>query len=166
VEPADEATLRRSFVNCSKGEMAKINLPVPLSAIAWNDLDFLGWRDPKAPERGYVITPYGDGLVGITLRAAGKSSKSLLKSSMCSMCMTVHASSGVTLFTAPLAGPSGRAGNTVGNYMCANLQCSRYLRGELKSEALVVPTESLDLAARIERLHSKLDPFITRILSS
>jgi FBP C-terminal treble-clef zinc-finger len=166
VEPADEASLRASFVNCSKGETAKINLPVPLTAIPWDSLDFLGWRDPKAPARGYIVTPYDGGLAGITLRAAGKSAKSLVKSSMCSMCMTVHPSSGVTLFTAPLAGPSGRAGNSVGNYMCANLQCSLYLRGTLKSEALVVPTESLDLAGRVERLRGKLDPFIARILTA
>ena len=81
------------------------------------------------------------------------------------MCMTVHSSSGVTLFTAALGGSAGRAGNSVGNYMCDNLQCSRYLRGELKSEALVVPTESLDLDARIDRLRSKLDPFVERILA-
>jgi hypothetical protein len=165
VEIVEEPRLRASFVNCTKGEIARINLPNPLSTIRWDALDFLGWRDPKTPDRGYIITPWQGRLVGIALRAASRSPKSLMKSSMCSMCMTVHASSGVTLFTAALGGSAGRAGNSVGNYMCANLQCSRYLRGELKSEALVVPTESLDLDARIARLRSKLDPFVERILA-
>jgi hypothetical protein len=166
VDILDDSRLRSSFVNCTKGEIAKINMPNPLSAVRWDGLDFLGWRDPKAPDRGYIVTPWQDQVIGIALRAASRSTKSLMKSSMCSICMTVHASSGVSLFTASLAGSAGRAGNSVGNYMCANLQCSRYLRGELKSEALIVPQESLDLDARIERLRSKLDPFIERILNN
>jgi hypothetical protein len=134
--------------------------------VNWAGIDFLGWRDPKAPRRGYVVTPWADGIVGITLRAATKPAKSLVKSSMCSMCMTVHAASGVTLFAAPLAGSAGRNGNTIGTYICDNLQCSRYLRGTLKSEALVVPTESLDLDGRIARLHGKLKPFIDRVIGA
>ncbi len=165
VETVEDPSLRASFVNCTKGEVARINLPHPSAPIRWESLDFLGWRDPKTPDRGYIVTPWQDRLVGIALRAASRSSKSLTKSSMCSICMTVHAASGVTLFTAALAGGAGRAGNSVGNYMCDNLQCSRYIRGELKSEALVTPTESLTLDERIARLRSKLDPFIERILA-
>ena len=165
MEPVDESRLRTSFVNCSKGEMAKINVP-SLPVVPWAGLDFLGWRDPKAPDRGYIVTPWRGDVVGITLRAANRSSKSLVKSSMCQICMTVHAASGVSLFTAPLAGRAGRAGNSIGNYMCDNLQCSRYVRGELRSDALVVPVESLDLDGRIERLRSKLDPFVERILAA
>ena len=36
----------------------------------------------------------------------------------------------------------------------------------LKSEALVVPTESLDLDGRIARLHRKLKPFIERVIGA
>jgi hypothetical protein len=36
----------------------------------------------------------------------------------------------------------------------------------LKSEALVVPTESLDLDGRIARLHRKLKPFIERLIGA
>jgi tRNA(Arg) A34 adenosine deaminase TadA len=83
---------------------------------------------------------------------------------MCSICLTVHASSGVTNFVAAKAGPAGRAGNSVGNYICADLQCSRYVRGTLKSEAATLMEESLDPAEKIHRLRVKLDGFTRSVL--
>jgi hypothetical protein len=165
VDAIDESRLRASFVNCSKGEVARMNVPT-LANVAWDRLDFLGWRDPKAPDRGYLVTPWRGELVGIALRAATRSRTRLARSSMCSLCLTVHAAAGVTLFTAALAGRPGRDGNSAGTYMCDNLQCSRYVRGDLKSEALIVPKDTLALEIRLERLRSKLDPFIEKILGS
>jgi hypothetical protein len=72
----------------------------------------------------------------------------------------------VTLFTAPLAGSAGRKGNSAGTYICDNLQCSRYVRGDLKSNALIIPTETLDLDARLDRLRSKIHPFIEKIVAA
>jgi FBP C-terminal treble-clef zinc-finger len=163
VDAIDESRLRRSFVNCSKGEVARMNVP-PLADVAWDRLEFLGWRDPKAPDRGYLVTPWRGEFVGIALRAATRVRTGLARSSMCSLCLTVHAASGVTLFTAALAGSAGRNGNSAGTYICENLQCSRYVRGELKSAALIVPTETLDLATRLERLRLKAERFIEKIL--
>jgi hypothetical protein len=157
VEPLTETQLRDSFINCSKGERARIALP---RTVAFEDLDFLGWRDPKAPDRGYLVTWLDGRPVGIALRAATRGAKSLTRSTMCSMCMTPHTSSGVTLFTAAVA---GRGGDSVGNYMCANLQCSRYLRGSLKSEAIVDMAETLDLASRVERLETRMAAFVARV---
>jgi hypothetical protein len=36
---------------------------------------------------------------------------------------------GVTLMTARRAGPDGRQGNSVGQYLCTDLACSLYARG-------------------------------------
>jgi len=163
VRAVSEADLRESFVNCSKGDRARLALPGVLGDIDFEQLDFLGWRDPKAPERAYIVTETDTGLVGIVLRAAPKSARSLSRSSMCSVCLTPHASSGVALLSAPLAGASGRNGNSAGIYMCANLQCSRYVRGTLKSEAIMPMAETIDLAAKIERLHQRLAAFVARI---
>ncbi len=165
MDAIDESRLRTSFVNCSKGEVARMNVP-GLTDVAWDRLEFLGWRDPKAPDRGYLVAPWGGKVVGIALRAATRSRTRIARSSMCSLCLTVHAASGVGLFTAALAGSAGRNGNSAGTYICDNLQCSRYVRGELKSDALIVPNETLDLEMRVERLRSKLDPFIAKILGS
>ena len=160
-----EAEVRDSFVNCTKGEAERINLPGPLDEIFWEHLDFLGWRDPKADLRAYLVVPMPTGPVGIVLRRPqNRGGRSLMRSSMCSICLTVHAASGVTNFVAARAGAAGRAGNSVGNYICADLQCSRYVRGTLRSEAAISMEESLDPAEKILRLRAKLEGFTRSVL--
>jgi hypothetical protein len=159
-----EAEARGCFVNCSKGEAQRINLPGPLDEIYWEQLDFLGWRDPRADQRAYLIVPWKEGPVGIVLRRPQARNRSLIRSSMCSLCLTVHAASGVVHFAAAKAGAAGRAGNSVGNYICADLQCSRYVRGTLKTEAAITMEESLDPAEKILRLRTKLEGFVRSVL--
>jgi len=160
-----EAEVRESFVNCTKGEAERINLPGPLDEIYWEHIDFLGWRDPKAELRAYVVVPMPTGPVGIVLRRPqSRGGKSLMRSSMCSICLTVHAASGVTNFVAAKAGAAGRAGNSVGNYICADLQCSRYVRGTLRSEAAIAMEESLDPAEKVLRLRANLEGFARTVL--
>jgi hypothetical protein len=161
-----EAELRASFVNCTRGERARITLPGPLATVDFDRLDFLGWRDPKAPDRACLVTQADDRWVGIVLRAAAKSAKSLSKSTMCSLCMTLHASSGVALFSAPLAGTAGRNGISVGTSMCADLQCSLYVRGLRKSDAIGRMNETIDQAERIDRLRRQVSLFIDNVLAS
>jgi hypothetical protein len=52
----------------------------------------------------------------------------------------------------------------VGNYICTDLQCSRYVRGTLKSEAATRMEESLDPAEKIIRLRTKLEGFTRSVL--
>ena len=158
-----EAEVRDSFINCSKGDAKKLTLPGPAAEVQWEQLDFLGWRDPKAPERGYIVAPWRGRIVGVALRSSTKSGKSLMKSTMCSICLTVHASSGVSLFAAPRAGSSGREGNSVGTYICTDLQCSRYVRGDLVSEAFVSLGETIEPQVKIVRLRQQIDQFVSRI---
>ena len=163
MDPLTEAQVRDSFLNCSKGDAKKLTLPGPLDEIAWEQLDFLGWRDPRAPERAYLVTPWQGHTVGIALRSSTKSGKSLMKSTMCSICLTVHASSGVSLFTAPRAGVSGREGNSVGTYICTDLQCSRYIRGYLASDAIHSLGETIGVDTRIERLQERIEQFTAKV---
>jgi hypothetical protein len=165
MEALTEDEVRDSFVNCTKGEAQRINLPGPLDEFFWEQLDFLGWRDPKAELRAYMVIPWIKGPLGIVLRRPQRSrSGSLLRSSMCSICLTVHASSGVTHFAAAKAGAAGRAGNSVGNYICSDLQCSRYVRGMLRSEAATTMEESLDPGEKVLRLRAKLEGFARSVL--
>ena len=61
--------IRSSFINASRSEAAKLNLPQEFDALDWGSLDFLGWRDNKMPRRGYLVAPGPTGLTGIMLRA-------------------------------------------------------------------------------------------------
>ncbi|MEW9550203.1 FBP domain-containing protein [Nonomuraea sp. NPDC050783] len=163
MNPVTERDLRASFVNCSKGEARRLGLPRDLAAAPWPDLDFLGWRDPGAPERAYLVAERGDGLVGVALRLAQDVRRSLAKSTLCSVCVTPHAGTGVALFTAPRVGAAGRQGNTVGVYMCADLACPLYARGRKRTE-LGVRFESLTPEERVARAVANLDAFLGRVL--
>jgi hypothetical protein len=166
MEPLDERTIRASFVNCSKGEAARIRMPAGFAdgGVPWADLDFLGWTDPGAPLRAMLVVPDGEGPTGVVLRRPSPGKANALRSSMCRVCLTEHTSTGVALFVAPLAGPAGRKGNTVGEYLCADLACSLYLRGKRQPKMrLVRREETLSLEERIDRALSNLTAFTDRV---
>lgn len=166
VEPLSEKQIRSSFVNCTKGEAARLRLPLDFAEVPWDDLDFLGWVDPGAPLRAHLVMPAAQGPLGISLRvpSAGGSS---LKSSMCQLCLTGHASSGVALLVAPLAGARGREGNTVGIYVCTDLACSLYLRGRRRPKLRFAQhEETLTLDERIARMSGNLDAFVSRVTAA
>jgi hypothetical protein len=125
-----EQQLRRSFVNCSRGEAQGLALPRDFAALDWDGLDLLGWRDPKAPLRGYLVVEDGDELVGIAVRAADTRMSSRT-AAMCLLCQTAQTGDAVSLFTARRVGGAGRNGNTVGTYICADLGCSERVRTEI-----------------------------------
>jgi hypothetical protein len=130
VLPLTEQQLRRSFVNCSRGEASSLTLPRDFASLDWAGLDVLGWRDPKAPLRGYLVVSRDDRPVGIALRAAD-TRMSGRTPAMCLLCDTAQPGDAVSLFTARRAGESGRNGNTVGTYICADLACSHRARTEI-----------------------------------
>ncbi len=125
-----EQQVRRSFVNCSKGEANTATLPRDLADQPWDGLEVLGWRDPKAPLRGYLVVQREGRPVGITLRAA-ESRMSARRSVMCLLCRSTHSGDAVSLFTARRAGEAGRNGNTVGTYVCADLACAARARTDI-----------------------------------
>ncbi|MGY2127122.1 FBP domain-containing protein [Blastococcus sp. SYSU DS0617] len=129
-----EQQVRRSFVNCSQGEAKGLALPRDFADLDWPALELLGWRDPKAPLRGYLVVEDPDGAagrpVGIAVRAA-ESRMSARTTAMCLLCQTAQSGDAVSLFTARRTGAAGRNGNTVGTYMCADLGCAARVRTEI-----------------------------------
>ncbi len=130
VRALSEQQVRRSFINCSRGEAQSLALPKDFAALAWDDLGVLGWRDPKAPLRGYLVAESDGAVVGIALRAA-ESRMSSRTAAMCLLCQTTQSGDAVSLFTARRMGEAGRNGNTVGTYICADLGCSQRARTEI-----------------------------------
>jgi hypothetical protein len=164
MKPISESDIRSSFVNCSKGEARRLGVPKDLGEQPWDDLDFLGWRDAGAPRRGYLVAEWHDGsLAGIALRAAAGASRGFTARSMCSLCLTTHTSRGVALMTARRAGQAGRQGNTVGQYVCADLACSLYTRGKKQAAAGMGLEESLSVDEKIARTQLNLTAFIDKV---
>jgi len=155
VRPLTEPQVRRSFVNCSRGEAQGLTLPRGFAELDWSGLDVLGWRDPKAPLRGYLVLDLADGPVGIAVRAAD-SRMSSGTAVMCLLCQTGQAGDAVSLFTARRTGEAGRNGNTVGTYICADLGCSDRVRTEippwlqLRDPVEVVAERAAELRGRAE----------------
>lgn len=125
-----EQQVRRSFINCSQGEARALALPKDFADLDWGRLELLGWRDPKAPLRGYLVVEADDRPVGIAVRAA-ESRMSARTTAMCLLCQTARSGDEVSLFTARRTGAAGRNGNTVGTYVCADLGCAERVRTEI-----------------------------------
>ncbi len=155
MRPLTEPQVRRSFVNCSRGEAQGLTLPRGFADLDWSGLDVLGWRDTKAPLRGYLVLDPADGPVGIAVRAAD-SRMSSGTAVMCLLCQTGQAGDAVSLFTARRTGEAGRNGNTVGTYICADLGCSDRVRTEippwlqLRDPVEVVAERAAELRGRAE----------------
>lgn len=163
MKPLTEPDIRASFVNSTKGEAKRMHVPRDLAGRPWDDLDFLGWTDPAAPDRSYLVIELDGRLVGIALRRAAQAGRA--RKAMCAWCLTTHSGDGVSLMTARKAGKSGQLGNSVGAYVCADLACSLYLRGKKSAGPGSRFTESLTLDEQVERMVSGVSAFLGRVRS-
>lgn len=162
MKPLAEPEIRAAFVNCTKGEARRLNVPRNLASLPWDDLDFLGWRDQQSPERAYLVAELDAELVGIALRCPGPSPLQK-RSNLCSFCLTSH-TGGVTLMVAPRAGKAGQQGDSVGTYLCTDLACSLYLRGKKPVMGLGGRfRERLTLEEMAGRTMANLAAFVTKV---
>ncbi|MFB7653109.1 MULTISPECIES: FBP domain-containing protein [unclassified Streptomyces] len=157
-----EQDIRTSFINCSKGEAKRLPLPRDLGERPWEDLDFLGWRDPGAPDRSYLVADLDGRLTGLSLRFQ-QARSGYFQRSLCALCLTPHPRGGVSLMTARRAGAAGREGNSVGLYMCTDLACSLYLRGRKVSQSGARFEESLTLEEQVDRTLGNLSAFLAKV---
>ncbi|WGL50969.1 FBP domain-containing protein [Nocardioides sp. BP30] len=159
VSPLTDQQIRTAFVNLSKGAAGRVNLPADLDERPWADLDYLGWQDPKAPARKYLVVERGGRVRAVALRAS-ESAVGRARKTMCDLCTTVGS---VALMVAPRSGAAGQRGDSVGIYLCAALDCSLLVRN-LRSNGTVVMEERLTSEQKVERLLANLDTFISRVL--
>ena len=163
MKPLTAAGIRDCIVNASQGEVERMPLP-GLHEVLWDDREYLGWRDPRAPLRGYLAHWVGERPVGIVLRAAD-SRLSPGIAAMCSLCRTPQPSDQVRLFSAPLAGQPGRDGNTVGTYICADLACSLLIRITPPASA-VQPDPAALVASRAAGLLERVTSFTSGVMKT
>jgi hypothetical protein len=153
--------IRSSFVNASRSEAAKLTLPKDLDGLAWDSLDFLGWRDGKMPLRGYLVVPGASGLTGIMLRAPEGGAKKN-RSVLCELCRDVFSKEDVLLWVAKRAGQSGRDGNTVGTLICADFLCCSNVRKEPPANP-INPDPAAVVLRQIEGLKDRTAQFLARV---
>lgn len=161
MRPVNRAEIVRSMINTTKGEASSLTLPTGFADLDWDRLEFLGWRDPKAPLRGYLVRQVDGALQGVGLRAAD-SSMSRTITAMCLICRAAAAADTISLFAARRVGPAGRNGNTVGTYICADLRCGEQIHTST-DPARFSAEAALPLEERLRRLHHRLDAFVADV---
>jgi len=161
MRPLTPEQIRDALVNVDESERDSIPLP-GLHETVWDEREFLGWRDPERPHRGYIV--YWDGSTprGVKLRAA-ESAMPAGKPAMCSLCHTQQPAPQVSLFVAPKAGHRGRRGDTVGTYLCRDLSCSALIRMK-PAEDPKRPQASDTVRRRSEGVHQRLAGFTARVI--
>jgi len=163
VQTLTEPDIRAAFANCSRGEAQRAHVPRDLATRPWADLDFLGWRDPGAPDRAYLATVHGGRPVAVALRVAEQHGRRLQHRGMCSLCLTTHPGSGVSLMTGRRTGRAGRNGDSVGIYACSDLACPLYVRGLRRPAAGARLHETLSVPEQVARLTGRLAAFLDRL---
>ena len=161
VKPLTEQEIRTAFVNCTKGEAKRLSVPRDLADRPWEDLDYLGWRDPQALARAYLVTELDGRPRALALRCPSPG-PGQLRRGMCSMCLTTH-TGGVSLMVAAKAGKAGQQGNSVGAYICDDLACSLYVRGRKDVGAGGRLVESLTLEEKIQRTVANVAAFVAKV---
>ena len=163
--PLTEQLIRTSFVNATRGEAKRAELP-DLSAPDWESLDYFGWHDPRRPMVAYVAMVVDGDLVCVLLRRV-KSTGS--RRMLCAWCQDVVEGDSAAFYVAPRAGASGRQGNTVGTMICSDFGCSANARREPTITEMSSKDEAerqfwIDL--RIDELRSRSTRFVRQLGST
>ena len=157
-----EAEIRGSLVNAAPDEADRMPMP-GLHEVVWADREYLGWRDPGSPQRGYLVAWRDGAPVGIVLRASG--TRLQVGSAICSLCNTPQPANQVTMFSAARAGEAGRRGDSVGTYICADLACSLLIR-IAPPQFEMQPSPDEVVASRAAGLAARLEAFTERVLQA
>jgi hypothetical protein len=156
-----DARIRRAMANTTKGEASRMTLPAWVRDLDLDTVDdVLGWRDPKAPDRGVLLLPEDGGWVGIMVRAGERAART---TAMCALCRTTHAPGRVELLVARRPGAAGRNGDTVGTYVCGDLACAQHVRVE-KASAALRPTPGTTVEERRAGLRERAGDFVRSVL--
>ena len=153
-----EKDVRAAFVNSSRSRVRAATMPA-----SWPDdlaeRDLLGWSDAKAPRRAYLVTDATGELVALEQRRPDGGTGSG-RSTLCDWCRTTDAPDGARLMVAQLAGARGRAGDTVGLYVCGDFECSRRARQPLKPHQVSVSGAE---DRRVPELVERVAQFVERV---
>ena len=153
-----DAQLRACFLNVSQRERQGIVMP-DLATIRWDAIDYLGWRDRKQPQLGYVVVDLDGRATGVLLRQAESTPRARAQ---CSWCEDVQLPNDVVFFSAKRSGDAGRKGDTLGTLVCAHFECSSNVRKQ-PTVAYVGFDVEAERLKRIDALREHAREFVRRI---
>jgi hypothetical protein len=165
MNPLTDKQIRTSFINATRREVTQANLP-DLDDLRWDRLEYLGWRDRKAPLSSYVVLELDGEPTGVLLRATSPSAGRVRRKALCAWCRDLS-SVDASLFVARRAGAAGRAGNTIGSLICTDLTCSQNVRRPPTSSEAGTGVEAIRdqlIEERISGLRERAELFVREVV--
>lgn len=159
--PYPLSTFRAALGNIDETTRRTVRLPRHSLKPAADLRDYYGWRDPSAPQRGYLFTERDGHLIGIMLTTT-RTRTTASRAVMCEFCRIPRRFEQVALFTAPTA-VHRRNQSEFGTYLCIDLDCNVRVNALQPLTPLDPPAELLvseHRAALAQRSHA----FITDVI--
>lgn len=156
--------LRSALENVDAATRRTVRMPRQRPSPAWEDRDYIGWRDPSAPQRGYLFVEHGGSIRGIMLthtRVRTPSGRAV----MCELCRLPRRFEQVVLFSAPTAlrSPNDKSLSSRGSYLCVDLDCNARVNALRPLTPLDPPADQL-VAARRSLLATRAAAFVSEVL--
>ena len=159
MRPLTDTQIRESLRNASRSQRKSLTLPANFPELAWDAVDFLGWKDPKLPNVSYVVAEIDDEPVGLLMR---QTETRALSRPQCSWCADIHLPNEVVFYATKRVGEAGRRGDTVGTLICENFECSQNVR-KLPPSAYLGFDREAARDRRIAALHEHVEGFIREV---
>lgn len=164
MRPMSRDEVRRSIVNLYPST-AKLHLPRWFDETPWAKVDYLGWRDLRAPQRAYLVAEIDGEARGALLLQNPQQAALASRAVMCDLCRFTRRFNEVGLFTAPRASKDKRRRlSAVGLLLCVDLDCVRNVHrvstssGYESVEELVSARREVLRARTVDFLLSVPDP--------
>ncbi|OKJ19430.1 fibronectin-binding protein [Streptomyces sp. CB01580] len=162
MRPMTRDEVRASIVNLDPAEK-RVRLPATFDDTPWHRIDYLGWRDMRAPQRAYVVTEADDQPLGVLLRQAPNDASHASRAMMCDLCRFARRFHEVSLFTARLSSRDKRERlNTIGLLLCTDLDCAVKMHSKPIRQPFDPPVEEI-IAARRESMRARTISFIRSV---
>ncbi len=158
-------TLRAALGNVDTAVRQTVRMPRHQLRPPLSERDYLGWRDPSAPQRGYLFTEDNTGLQGVMLTTT-RTRTQATRSVMCEFCRIPRRFEQVALFVATTPGAQrGRQQRSLGTYLCVDLDCNARVNALRPLTPLDPPADVL-VTERREDLARRSHAFIREVLSN
>lgn len=161
MQPRTVKELRAALLNVSESVRRTVRMPQRLP-LSWGDIDYVGWRDPSAPQRGYIFIEESGRLQGIMLTHA-RLSASPSRAVMCALCHIPRRFEQVVLFTGQ-ADATDRSLSSRGSYLCADLDCNARVN-VLRPASPLAPSADVLVAERRAGLRERAHAFVAEVLT-
>lgn len=163
MHPHSLTTFRAALGNVDDATRRTVRMPRVPSLPPPAERDFTGWRDPSAPQRGYLFTEHGGTLAGIMLTTT-RTRTNANRAVMCEFCRLPRRFEQVALFTAATSAAL-RDQSTFGTYLCVDLDCNARVNRLRPLTPLDPPADEL-VAQRRAQLADRSTAFVTSILDA